>query len=104
MALLMRVQVRHGGFLAASEAAMPTTPPGPHAAPAHHRQPARPERWRPASLVKPAELVDVVELTPLTLVDRRTYNLLMAYRLGPDRRGRRARHPEGGAARHAQEQ
>jgi hypothetical protein len=26
------------------------------------------------SMVKPAELVDVVELTPLTLVDRRTYN------------------------------
>jgi hypothetical protein len=32
-----------------------------------------------ASLVKPAELVDVVELTPLTLVDRRTYNMLIAY-------------------------
>jgi hypothetical protein len=32
-----------------------------------------------ASLVKPAELVDVVELTPLTLVDRRTYNLLIAH-------------------------
>lgn len=31
------------------------------------------------SMVKPAELVDVVELTPLTLVDRRTYNLLIAY-------------------------
>ena len=30
-------------------------------------------------MVKPAELVDVVELTPLTLVDRRTYNLLIAY-------------------------
>jgi hypothetical protein len=30
------------------------------------------------SMVKPAELVDVVELTPLTLVDRRTYNLLLA--------------------------
>src|SRR4051794_5896447 len=30
------------------------------------------------SMVKPAELVDVVELTPLTLVDRRTYNLLIA--------------------------
>jgi hypothetical protein len=32
-----------------------------------------------ASLIKPAELVDVVELTPLTLVDRRTYNLLITY-------------------------
>jgi hypothetical protein len=31
------------------------------------------------SMVKPAELVDVVELTPLTLVDRRTYNLLIAH-------------------------
>jgi hypothetical protein len=30
-------------------------------------------------MVKPAELVDVVELTPLTLVDRRTYNLLIAH-------------------------
>jgi len=31
------------------------------------------------SLVKPSELVDVVELTPLTLVDRRSYNLLIAH-------------------------
>src|SRR3954452_9774028 len=31
------------------------------------------------NMVKPAELVDVVELTPLTLVDRRTYNLLIAH-------------------------
>jgi hypothetical protein len=31
------------------------------------------------SMVKPAELVDVVELTPLTLVDRRTYNLLIGH-------------------------
>ena len=31
------------------------------------------------SMVKPAELVDVVELTPLTLTDRRTYNLLLAH-------------------------
>jgi len=31
------------------------------------------------SIVKPAELVDVVELTPLTLVDRRSYNLLIAH-------------------------
>jgi hypothetical protein len=32
-----------------------------------------------ASLIKPGELVDVVEMTPLTLVDRRTYNLLLAF-------------------------
>jgi hypothetical protein len=32
-----------------------------------------------ASLVKPSELVDVVEMTPLTLVDRRSYNLLLAH-------------------------
>jgi hypothetical protein len=32
-----------------------------------------------ASMVKPGELVDVVELTPLKLVDRRTYNLLIAH-------------------------
>jgi hypothetical protein len=32
-----------------------------------------------ASMVKPGELVDVVELTPLTLTDRRTYNLLLAH-------------------------
>ena len=30
------------------------------------------------SLIKPAELVDVVELTPLKLIDRRTFNLLIA--------------------------
>ena len=29
------------------------------------------------SLVKPGELVDVVEITPLTLTDRRVYNLLL---------------------------
>jgi Initiator Replication protein len=32
-----------------------------------------------ASLIKPAELVDVVELTPLTLTDRRSYNLLIGH-------------------------
>jgi hypothetical protein len=31
------------------------------------------------SMVKPGELVDVVELTPLTLVDRRSYNLLISH-------------------------
>ena len=30
------------------------------------------------SIVKPGELVDVVEMSPLTLVDRRIYNLLLA--------------------------
>jgi plasmid replication initiation protein len=30
------------------------------------------------SMIKPGELVDVVELTPLRLVDRRTFNLLIA--------------------------
>ena len=44
--------------------------------------PARPYRTldaRPSgdSLVKPGELVDVVEVTPLTLADRRVYNLLL---------------------------
>lgn len=29
------------------------------------------------SIVKPAELIDVVELTPLQLIDRRTFNLLL---------------------------
>src|SRR3546814_20084818 len=28
--------------------------------------------------VKPGELVDIIELSPLTLADRRTYNLLLA--------------------------
>src|SRR3954469_1562807 len=32
-----------------------------------------------ASLIKPGELVDVVEMTPLTLVDQRTYNMLLAF-------------------------
>lgn len=44
--------------------------------------PSRPYRTldaRPSaeSLVKPGELVDVVEVTPLTLADRRIYNLLL---------------------------
>ena len=29
-------------------------------------------------IVKPGELVDIVELNPLTLADRRIYNLLIA--------------------------
>jgi len=31
------------------------------------------------SLIKPAELVDIVEMTPLTLTDRRIYNLLIEH-------------------------
>ena len=31
----------------------------------------------PTSLIKPGELVDLVEVTPLTLADRRIYNLLL---------------------------
>lgn len=30
------------------------------------------------SMIKPGELIDIVEMTPLTLADRRTYNLLVA--------------------------
>jgi hypothetical protein len=32
-----------------------------------------------SSLIKPGELVDVVEMTPLTLNDRRIYNQLLAH-------------------------
>lgn len=45
---------------------------------------ARGKAWRtiearatPDSLIKPGELVDLVEVTPLTLADRRIYNLLL---------------------------
>ena len=30
------------------------------------------------SIVKPGELVDIIEMSPLTLTDRRVYNLLLA--------------------------
>jgi hypothetical protein len=36
-------------------------------------------RDRDGVMVKPGELVDIVELSPLTLNDRRTYNLLIAH-------------------------
>jgi hypothetical protein len=36
---------------------------------------ARPDH---ASMIKPGELIDVVEISPLTLTDRRVYNLLIA--------------------------
>lgn len=39
------------------------------------RRPKVPEDLK--SIVKPEELVDIVEMTPLTLQDRRTYNLLL---------------------------
>lgn len=38
--------------------------------------PLNPDRY--GELVKPSELIDIVELSPLTLSDRRTYNLLIA--------------------------
>lgn len=34
-------------------------------------------RPTPGTMIKPGELIDVVEMTPLTLHDRRTYNLLL---------------------------
>jgi len=37
-----------------------------------------PARGRHGTMVKPGELVDVVEMTPLTLSDRRIYNALLA--------------------------
>jgi nucleoside diphosphate kinase len=36
-------------------------------------------RPSPGTMLKPGELIDVVEMSPLTLVDRRTYNLLIAH-------------------------
>lgn len=44
-------------------------------------------RQTSSSIVKPGELIDVAELTPLTLLDRRSYNLLLAEawdRIGED--------------------
>src|SRR3954465_13732542 len=73
------VPLRHGGFLTASEAAMSTTLSQSRTL----RQRTTGNPLDPndgtASLIKPGELVDVVEMTPLTLVDRRTYNLLLAF-------------------------
>ncbi|MBM2578086.1 replication initiation protein [Jannaschia sp. Os4] len=52
-----------------------TDPPAPPSAPRAWRTlDARPSA---DTLVKPGELVDVVEVTPLTLADRRIYNLLL---------------------------
>jgi Initiator Rep protein, WH2/Initiator Replication protein, WH1 len=47
------------------------------------KKPVRPyktvnARPGPETMLKPGELIDVVEMSPLTLVDRRTYNLLIA--------------------------
>ena len=36
------------------------------------------QRSTDRSMIKPAELVDVVELTPLKLIDRRCFNILLA--------------------------
>ena len=35
-------------------------------------------RSSPGTMIKPGELIDVVEMSPLTLTDRRTYNLLIS--------------------------
>lgn len=47
--------------------------------PASRSKPYRTIEARPSpdSLIKPGELVDLVEVTPLTLTDRRIYNLLL---------------------------
>src|SRR3954467_8952262 len=73
------VHLRHGGFLMASEAAMSTTLSRSRTL--RQRTTGNPldPNEGTASLIKPGELVDVVEMTPLTLVDQRTYNLLIAY-------------------------
>lgn len=47
------------------------------------KRPVRPyksvnARQSPDTMLKPGELIDVVEMSPLTLTDRRTYNLLIA--------------------------
>jgi nucleoside diphosphate kinase len=45
-----------------------------------HVKPYKTMNARPGhdTMLKPGELIDVVEMSPLTLVDRRTYNLLIA--------------------------
>jgi len=40
-------------------------------------EPSRMDGW--GTLVKPGELIDIVEMTPLTLNDRRIYNCLLAH-------------------------
>ena len=52
------------------------------------------------SIVKPGELVDIVEMTPLTLADRRIYNLLLANAWEQDCRPGPALHPETRAAKY----
>src|SRR3954452_18805390 len=73
------VPLRHGGFLMASEAAMSAI--SYRSRTLRQRTTGNPldPNDGTASLIKPGELVDVVEMTPLTLVDRRTYNLLLAF-------------------------
>jgi hypothetical protein len=43
------------------------------------RYKARDARPSEGSMIKPGELIDFVEMSPLSLVDRRTYNLLLAH-------------------------
>ena len=59
-------------YISIGNPVMPDTPPEP--ARRYRTIEARPT---PDSLVKPGELVDLVEVTPLTLSDRRIYNLLL---------------------------
>jgi hypothetical protein len=35
-------------------------------------------RPSPGTMIKPGELIDIVEISPLTLSDRRIYNMLIA--------------------------
>ena len=49
---------------------------------AHHTRMAKSrtiaQRVTPSSIIKPSELIDIEELAPLTLTDRRIFNLLLA--------------------------
>ena len=54
----------------------PRTSPRPDADASYRTLEARPNA---ESLIKPGELVDLVEITPLTLVDRRIYNQLLEH-------------------------
>lgn len=43
------------------------------------RRKTREQRLSVESMIKPGELIDFVEMSPLSLIDRRTYNLLLAH-------------------------
>lgn len=62
--------------MAAKAAAQKTPEAKPDAKPAYRTTQARPNG---ETLIKPGELVDLVEVTPLTLVDRRIYNQLLEH-------------------------